>query len=128
MENKNYSDAVENLKEAIYLLPYQHGAMQPRDSLFWIVGSLAQAYYEKGDFEEAKREYEKITGLTSGRILDDRALYPRSFYMLGKILEKWGAKAKAIENYRKFLELWKDADPGLPEVEDAKAKLASLKN
>jgi len=33
-------------------------------------------------------------------------------------------KAKAIEHYEKFLELWKDADPGIPEVEDAKRRVA----
>ena len=34
---------------------------------------------------------------------------------------------KAIEHYKKFLSLWKDADPGLSEVEDAKKKLAGMK-
>jgi len=27
-------------------------------------------------------------------------------------------EAKAIEHYQKFLDLWKDADPGIAEVEE----------
>jgi cytochrome c-type biogenesis protein CcmH/NrfG len=46
--------------------------------------------------------------------------------MLGKIAEQQGDKARARENYRKFLDLWKDADAGLPEVEDAKKRLAGI--
>jgi cytochrome c-type biogenesis protein CcmH/NrfG len=47
--------------------------------------------------------------------------------MVGKIYEQQGNKAKAIEQYEKFLSLWKDADPGITEVEDAKKRLAGLK-
>jgi len=36
-------------------------------------------------------------------------------------------KGKVIEHYKKFLGLWKDADPGIAEVEDAKKRLAGLK-
>jgi hypothetical protein len=35
--------------------------------------------------------------------------------------------SKAIENYKKFLTFWKDADPGIPEVEDARKRVAGLK-
>ena len=46
--------------------------------------------------------------------------------MLGKIFEQKAWKGKAIEHYEKFLDLWKDADPGILEVEDAKKRLAGL--
>ena len=48
--------------------------------------------------------------------------------MLGKIYEEKGWKGKALEHYEKFLDLWKDADPGIPEVEDAKKRVAELKS
>ena len=47
--------------------------------------------------------------------------------MLGKIHEQQGDTAKAIEHYEKFLDLWKDADPGIAEVEDANKRLERLK-
>jgi len=36
-------------------------------------------------------------------------------------------EAKAIEHYERFLSLWKDADPGIAEVLDAKKRLTGLK-
>jgi tetratricopeptide (TPR) repeat protein len=65
--------------------------------------------------------------MTTGRLwLGD--LYAKSFYMLGKIYEKKEMIREAMENYEKFLELWKDADPGIIEVSAAKKRLASLKS
>ena len=48
-------------------------------------------------------------------------------YLLGLAYEKSGWDKKAIEQYEEFLEIWKDADPGIAEVEDAKQRLARLK-
>jgi len=45
-----------------------------------------------------------------------------------KVLEKKSQKAKAIEHYERFLELWKNADPGIAEVEDARKRLAGLQS
>ncbi len=65
--------------------------------------------------------------LTTGRLwLGD--LYAKSFYMLGKIYEKKEMTKETMENYEKFLELWKDADPGIIEVSAAKKRLEALQS
>ena len=91
------------------------------------IDSLALAYYREGDLEKAEEEYKKIISLTTGRLYYGD-IYAKSFFMLGKINEQQGNKDKAIEHYEKFLNLWKDADPGLPEVDDAKKGLAGLQS
>jgi tetratricopeptide (TPR) repeat protein len=83
------------------------------------------AYFLNGDLLKARDEYEKITNLTTGRI-NFGDIYAKAFYMLGKIYEKQDDTAKAVEHYKRFLDLWKDADPGLPEVEDANKQLEIL--
>ena len=75
---------------------------------------------------QAQAEFEKITSTVVDRISYGDC-YARSFYELGKIYEQKGWKGKAIENYEKFLDLWKNADPEFTEVEDAKKRLSELK-
>jgi tetratricopeptide (TPR) repeat protein len=124
LKRENYSGAIELFKKAMSLLSFQSYPSQGQ-ALF--IDSLALAYYKAGDIDNAQEEYEKITALTTGR-LHYGDIYAKSFYMLGKIYEQQGDKAKAIEHYERFLDLWKDADPGIAEIEDAKKRLAGLKS
>jgi len=84
------------------------------------------AYYQAGDKERAQKEYEDIASISTGKLYWGD-ICARSIYMLGKIYEEQGNKSKAIEHFQKFLDLWKDADSGLPEVEDARNRLEGLK-
>jgi tetratricopeptide (TPR) repeat protein len=122
LRKNNFSQAIEYFNKAISLMPFQ-SAIISEHGLY--LDCLAQAYYRSGALDKARNEYEKITSLTAGRT-SWGDIYTQSFYMLGKIAEQQRDKAKAREHYQKFLDLWKDADPGLPEVEDARKRLAGL--
>jgi tetratricopeptide (TPR) repeat protein len=128
LKRDKISNAIGYFKEAISLLPYQS------QFDFYIVfghalffDSLASAYYRADDLEKACEEYENVTSFTTGRLFFGD-IYARSLYMLGKIYQEQGKKSKAIEHYEKFLDLWKYADPGIAEVEDARKRLAGLKS
>jgi hypothetical protein len=43
------------------------------------------------------------------------------------LYEERGWLGKAIEHYEIFLDLWKNADPGIVEVDDARERLAGLR-
>jgi tetratricopeptide (TPR) repeat protein len=75
---------------------------------------LARAYRKKGDIDKAIAEYERLITFDP-KTPDRRLIHP-----------SWDGKA--IEYYKKFLDLWKDADPGIAEVDDARERLAGLES
>jgi serine/threonine protein kinase/Flp pilus assembly protein TadD len=117
MKKENYASAIESIKKAISLDPRIFKDYND---------SLAIAYYKSGDLDNAKVQYERIMACPRG-VLMYGFEYAKSDYMLGKICEQQGDNAGAIEHYKRSLALWKDADPGVPEVEDARKRLAGLK-
>ena len=128
LEMKDFPGAVERSYRVVDLLPFQATFLSKMSGLrqAFYMELLAAAYFMSGDREDARRVYERITSLTSGR-MHYGDIYARSFYMLGKIHEQKGERSAAVEYYEKFLAIWKDADPDLPEPADAKTRLARLK-
>jgi serine/threonine protein kinase/Flp pilus assembly protein TadD len=66
-----------------------------------------------------------------GKIPGEIAYWPvqsvRSRYWLGAAYQEQGENVKAISEYKKFLDTWKDADFNSPEIKDAKARIAKLR-
>ena len=125
LKEENFSKALRLFNKAILLVPFQWDFWDWLDDHALFINPLAFAHYKSGNFDKAIEEYERITSLTIGRF-HYGDIYVKAFYMLGKIYEQQGNVAKAIDRYEKFLSLWKDADPGIPEVEDAKLRLVAL--
>ena len=87
---------------------------------------LAWAYWKKGDLDKAISEYGRLMTIDPKNQLR-LLIHPLFHYRLGRIYEEKGEKVQAREQYRKFLDLWKNADARLPEVEDARKRLAALR-
>jgi tetratricopeptide (TPR) repeat protein len=95
---------------------------------FYIRYPLCEAYLEVGKVGEAVTSLEKmLSKYTAGRA--GIAVWGvKAHYLLGIAYERSGWNSKAIEKYQEFLGVWKDADPAIPEVEDAKDRVARLKS
>jgi tetratricopeptide (TPR) repeat protein len=146
LRDKEFNIAVGHFWKALSLLsfsgavglwPYPSGQEYDIDSAQYYY-SLAEAYYQAGRSWSALDLYRKIPPYWEQRIISGE-IYARSFYRIAKIYDQAGRppgtsgdqiradKAAAAENYRKFLSLWRDADPVFAaEVEDARARLAAL--
>jgi len=86
---------------------------------------VPRAYEKMGNLDKAVEAYRKLIDFDPKG--QDRRLHnPVYHYRLGKLLEARGLKAQAAAEYRKLIEIWKDADAGIPELVDAKKRLGAL--
>jgi len=88
---------------------------------------LATCQFEKGEFDQALESLRKIKTIYVNYFGLRAVFYPKSLYLQGRIYEQKGDRKRAIDTYREFLSLWKDADQDLPDLIDAKTRLAKLR-
>ena len=112
-------------KDAIPLLQTAYkGYVGREDTGPW----LAQAYDLTNQPDSAIVEFERYASSHDIFLSTQRNFLAGTFKRLGELYEAKGNTAKAIENYQKFIDLWKDADPELqPAVRSARARLEALK-
>ncbi len=87
---------------------------------------LGRAYNEVDRYDDAIRVLEPITRNYTGHRLFDGILGVKVHYYLGQAYESTGRDELAIEQYTLFLDIWKDADPDIEEIAEARMRLARL--
>ncbi len=108
-------------------IPSMHTANLAFYNVPFMRDTLARAYIQMGDLDRAISEYERILTFDP-ESKERRLIHPRYHCRLAKVYEEKGRKDKAIEQYQIFLDQWKNADPGIAEVADARKRLADLKS
>ncbi len=121
-ERGRFAESVAALERAAAALPPTFPAAAYEPIVLYYLGLARE---KAGDAAGAVSAFETISGQTGLRFFFGD-IYPLA--VLGRaraeqMLGRWG---DAIAGYRFFLELWKNADPGRPEVEEARTRLATL--
>jgi serine/threonine protein kinase/tetratricopeptide (TPR) repeat protein len=115
--------------KAIQLLqvsaPYDLGYWHRNSLAFLTLYTRGQAYLAARDGANAEAQFQEILdhrgiGLTS-------PLYALAHLGLARAYALEGKKDKARKAYQDLLALWKDADPGIPVLKQARAEYAGLR-
>jgi pentatricopeptide repeat protein len=92
----------------------------------FVKDTLARAYVSEGMLDKAIAAYEKMVKSPPAS-LDLGLIHPLTHYRLAQLYDRANRKKDAAAEYRRFLDLWKDADPGRIEIRDAGVAIARLK-
>jgi tetratricopeptide (TPR) repeat protein len=87
---------------------------------------VARAFLKKGETDKAIAEYERLVSPNASD-REEALVHPFSRFRLAALYEAKGDLDRAVEQYEALLRVWKDADPGIPDVATARKKLALLK-
>ncbi len=111
LRNRRHEEGIRQLRLALDQLPLIR-SLEPMEDC------LADAYYEIGWWDQAVDEYRRVLGMNPN--------YPRAHYRLALTLQARGEKSAAREEFKRFLELWREADPDAPLLLSAKRRLQML--
>jgi tetratricopeptide (TPR) repeat protein len=124
---KEYSKCIE-LSKTITVVPLPN--IYPSQTVFYNhpfqADQLARAYQLRGETDNAIAAYEGLITFDP-RSESRRLINPLYRYRLGLLYEKKGLAEKAVEQYEKFVEVWKDAEEDRMELPDARSRLRRLK-
>jgi len=118
LQRKQFDKAIQTLQS---VFQYERSAAAGFNAMFL----RGQAYLGLGDGKAASAEFQKILDHRGLAPLDIR--YPMAYLYLGRSAKLEGDLAKSRKAYQDFLAFWKDADPDIPILKEAKAEYEKLK-
>jgi len=113
--------AIELLQTAI---PYELGQSESGVGNLYPAYVRGEAYLAAHHGTEAAAEFQKIIDHRGIVILDPEGAL--AYLQLGRAQALSGDKSKARSAYQDFLTLWKDADPDIPILKEAKTEYSKL--
>jgi len=120
LESGRPQEAVAALEKAAGQLP--PGRVPLARQIYYHLG---RARAGSGDPAGAIAAFEEIVG-SKGDQFAIGEIHPLAVLGRARAADARGNRVSAVEGYRSFLSLWADADPGRPEVEEARTRLAAL--
>jgi tetratricopeptide (TPR) repeat protein len=89
---------------------------------------LGRAFEAAGESDSAIAAYERYLATPAVDKIDiDQYELQRMYRGLGELYEQKGDRARALDYYGRFVELWRDADPDLqPQVTEIRQRMANL--
>jgi len=118
------SEAIESLRT---VAPYELGVSTAGNyswTAMYAVFVRGEAYLEAHRGAEAAAEFQKI--LDHRGIVLNQPIGALAHLQIARAYALQGDNAKALVAYQEFLTLWKDADPDIPILKQAKAEFAKL--
>jgi len=91
-----------------------------------IIYILSQAYIEVGDFDKAIELLEDRLSIYTSYLVCRGTWSVKMHYYLGVAYEGVGRFDDAKAQYERFIEIWKNSDSGIVEIDDAKNRLIRL--
>jgi tetratricopeptide (TPR) repeat protein len=138
LNRRNPSAAIDSLQPALPPIEYGQIFFVENLSCLYPTYIRGEAYLAAGQGKEAAAEFQKIldhsgivwncwTGaLAHLGVARANALQARTFQGQGQGTDADAARVRALAAYKDFLTLWKDADPDIPILKQAKAEDAKL--
>ena len=98
--------------------------LQPSQDANDVISIWALAKFQANDFASAAKGFDYLTSTAARRGLSASA--PFTWLMHGRTHAALGQKEEARKSYQKFFAIWKDADPDVPLLLQAREEFAKL--